>query len=442
MSFIVGVLGIMQFFGIDYFDSAIFNKLITYNGFVKSTTESSIGDISRTVYSTLYNPNYVGSFAALIFPLSFGVYYYSKGKKIIFSGIFSCIIFALLIGSRSRAGVVGIVIAMLIFFVFNIHNIFYKKKKFIILIVYASIFIYMDFVSGGNLINKFMTLSPQVERERTIERYARIEDIEIKNDRVTIINDQNDIIIESIDNKITIRNIDEVELNIQNVDNVYYIMNEGFEVFSFVLEETESGKFVLLKIRDTKINLVFNEKGAYLVGTHDRIYNRIHKAPYFGFEGRERFGSSRGYIWSRAIPMIKSNLFYGNGPDTFAAMFPQEDFIGKLNGFGRVNIIVDKPHNYYIQVAHDTGLLSLISLCCLFVTYFFRSFKFFFYRKKDDYWSNIGVSIMVGVLGYLVAAFFNDSVVYVAPVFWALLGTGYAINYKLSNEVKVSTTLL
>lgn len=441
MSFIVGLLGILQFFGIDYFDSAIFNKLISYDGFTKSTSLVTSGGVSRTVYSTLYNPNYVGSFAALIFPLSFGLYYFSKRNLLVLKGLFSCLIFALLIGSRSRAGIVGISVSLLIFIIINRKVLSVNKFRCIIFIFYAIIFIFMDYVSGGSLLNKFLTLSPQVEMERTVERFARIEDIEIRKESITILNDQKDLIIEREDGEIKFMNAGQKELGVYLEDGRYFFKNEGYEDFSYLFEKTESGNFILLKIKDTKINFLFNKSGAYIVGTHDRVYSSFNKAPYIGFEGRERFGSSRGYIWSRALPLIKTNILYGHGPDTFAVMFPQEDFIGKLNGFGRVNIIVDKPHNYYIQVAHDTGILSLIALCCLFAIYFLRSFKLFFNRKKDDYWSNIGVSIMVGILGYLIAAFFNDSVVYVAPVFWALLGTGYAINYKLRHEVRVSTKL-
>ena len=46
------------------------------------------------------------------------------------------------------------------------------------------------------------------------------------------------------------------------------------------------------------------------------------------------------------------------------------------------------------------------------------------YRAEQIY----GIAIMLGVVGYLAAGIFNDSVVSVAPVFWILLGTGVALN--------------
>ena len=40
----------------------------------------------------------------------------------------------------------------------------------------------------------------------------------------------------------------------------------------------------------------------------------------------------------------------------------------------------------------------------------------------------MGAAVMLGIIGYLAAGLFNDSVVHVAPVFWILLGTGVALN--------------
>jgi F0F1-type ATP synthase assembly protein I len=42
-----------------------------------------------------------------------------------------------------------------------------------------------------------------------------------------------------------------------------------------------------------------------------------------------------------------------------------------------------------------------------------------------------GKIIMGAVLAYLVTSIFNDSVIYVAPIFWTLLGTGFAVNHQV-----------
>ena len=53
----------------------------------------------------------------------------------------------------------------------------------------------------------------------------------------------------------------------------------------------------------------------------------------------------------------------------------------------------------------------------------------------------MGISVMLGIVGYLAAGMFNDSVVSVAPIFWILLGVGAAlntINRRADRNVKVN----
>ena len=71
------------------------------------------------------------------------------------------------------------------------------------------------------------------------------------------------------------------------------------------------------------------------------------------------------------------------GADTFAMYFPQADYAGKYNiGYfsDTRNVIVDKPHNMYLGIAVNTGVISLIAVLCIFGLYLIDSFKI--YRKK------------------------------------------------------------
>ena len=144
-----------------------------------------------------------------------------------------------------------------------------------------------------------------------------------------------------------------------------------------------------------------------------------------GFAGRESLGSARGFIWSRSLPLLRKTWLVGFGPDTFAMVFPQHDFSGKFRAYGSTDVIVDKPHNFYLQTAINTGVLSLLSLVVLFVVGI-SSRQFGFGRVKPGPDPAVGSASpsWSGVAGYLVAACFNDSVVSVAPVFWVLLGAG------------------
>ena len=218
--------------------------------------------------------------------------------------------------------------------------------------------------------------------------------------------------------------------------------------------------------------LLSNEKGVLTYAPKPNTqWTDIAEVPRFGFEGRERFASGRGWIWARTLPMLGETLFTGYGPDTYAVYFPQHDVAGKINVFRSANIIVDKPHNWYLQTAVNTGVISLLALLWLLGYFFLDTVRARFgFRvrgmeplftgpihgggeetnpsrratdpvKGKNTGGTVKISdkkdmqtrwllpsgILCGIVGYAVTGMFNDSVVSVAPVFWCLLGLGIGL---------------
>lgn len=67
--------------------------------------------------------------------------------------------------------------------------------------------------------------------------------------------------------------------------------------------------------------------------------------------------------------------------------------------------------------------------------YIISSLRLYSRNHAKDFTTQAGIMIFAAVCGYLIAAFFNDSVVSVAPVFWVLLGTGFSINHRLKDQM-------
>ncbi len=159
------------------------------------------------------------------------------------------------------------------------------------------------------------------------------------------------------------------------------------------------------------------------------------EAESLGFKDKEKLGSGRGYIWSRTLPLLKNSLIWGYGPDNFTIEFPQDDYIGKIRtSYDGSNRIIDKPHNMYLQLATNTGVLSLLAFLVLSGFYIVQSLSTYIQINKKNHISFFGAGIFIAIFGYLVASFFNDSVAGVTPVFWVLLGIGFVCNQLVRNR--------
>lgn len=186
------------------------------------------------------------------------------------------------------------------------------------------------------------------------------------------------------------------------------------------------------KSRNSLIFNLVNQKKIQMIDYNAGDAIIPQNAEHIGFEGKEKLGSSRGYIWSRTLPLLKNCLVTGYGADTFTYAFPQNDVLAKYYSYSDFDqgfyATVDKPHNMYLQMFVSNGLIALIAFLGICVFYLVDCFRLYALKKTYRPEQIMGAAVMLGIVGYLAAGVFNDSTVSVAPVFWILLGTGAALN--------------
>lgn len=139
----------------------------------------------------------------------------------------------------------------------------------------------------------------------------------------------------------------------------------------------------------------------YLNGTKNETIN-LAKGKYNATYGAKRLG-----VWKYSLMVAPHYFLHGAGIDNFAF------------AFGGVPLRVgtymfDKAHNEYIQLLITQGLFALISYLSLISIVLFNGIKNSF-RNKEIY-------LILPVIGYLIQAFFNISVIDVAPFFYISLG--------------------
>jgi O-antigen ligase len=142
-------------------------------------------------------------------------------------------------------------------------------------------------------------------------------------------------------------------------------------------------------------------------------------------------GSGRLAIWKMTFNTVKNHPYLGTGPENLLEALVTEQKKEADNYYKVKKQKVDRAHNEYLHIAAVTGIPALICYLLMLFLITINNIKFIF---KDK----IQTALLFGVLGYLIQAFFNISVVSVAPIFWILLGL-LAKTYKdpLTNSEEV-----
>ncbi|MCX7695401.1 MAG: O-antigen ligase family protein [Caloramator sp.] len=430
---IISLIALMQYFNHDIFQSTFGKKLIVPQKYWGSLDTITFALGERAAYGTLYNTNYVGSYIALLFPIFLVcalmlIDNFDRFKYLIFVLIALAVLFA----SHSRAGLVGVIISFL-FMMTILNRRLLKQKKLIIIagILIVAVLSGINYVSKGYIFNKFATLFTDVRLLFSNEKQ--------------IINDNLPLSISTNDKKLKFVYTDDIiefDLNSnlkiydknKNLINYEYDKTNGritlggkYSNKQFVYGMYNNMDMIILE--DNGIQIKFVLKGdKFKIFNSDDITYEISEIESIGFKGKEHLGSARGYIWSRTLPLIKKHPLFGTGVDTFMMFFPQNDVLGKARYNYDPYILVDKPHNMYLAIAQQMGLITLIVFLILIFGYIIESVKVYknanFYKEVEVY----GFGIFLGIVGYLVAAFFNDSIVSVSPIFWVLLGVGFGLN--------------
>lgn len=435
---IIGIIGAFQYIGKDIFQSDFVKRLILPDPYKDQAQNMKFNFGKNAIYSTLYNTNYVGSYMVLLFPITLTILLLFKDikKKLIITPI-AALMFLNLLGSNSRGGILGAGFAIILLIVFLRKQIIKNWKMVIVGIVILSMgFISINRISDGKAMDQITRLKDDVKgifiQNEEMKNVYKMKELIAEDNKLEIITTEETLKIEYKNGDFIFLNQDNSEIETEyNQDNgTITLLDEKYKDYVFKLF-TNNSKPVLdltLKGYSTKFAIESEKFKYYVAGG---ITREITIVESYGFQGKENIGSNRGYIWSRSIPMLKKSLILGNGPDTYAIYFPQEDFVGEFNTKASQTLVIDKPHNLYLQIGINTGVISLLAFLTMMIMYIIQSIKIYFNTKFDNTYEVLGLAIFVSICGYMIIGFVNDSVVSVAPIFWILLGVGISINMEL-----------
>lgn len=439
-AFVMGIIGIFQYSGHDVLQSSFGKSLTMPKKFEQYANQLRFAFGEHTVYGTLYHRDYAGSYMAMFFPLSLSLFALVKDLRLkIAMGLFTLLMGVDWLGTNSRAGLVGGVLA-LIFFIIVINKLIRKHWKLYVggVIILIAIAVGLNQISHGYLSTRVNSLIADAKSlvssssdNVPLEDKIPLKDIKFAGDTATLITTDSTLSFATVDHQPVFKdekgNI--IESSYNKKDGKVILADPRYK--SYDLTYGKMGDKDVVKLVKKPLDLLFENKQDNTWNLIDAKGQEFSLGPVesWGFQGKELLGSARGYIWSRSLPLLKNTVVLGFGPDTYPAYFPQNDLKGKLYAYGNNLELVDKPHNLYLQIALNTGIISLLAVVVLFGLYIVKSIRIYFNNDFSTFYSRVGVSIFVSIIGYLGAAFFNDSVVSVAPIFWLLLGLGVSVNH-------------
>lgn len=450
--FINAFLGLFQYIGQDLIKTSLGMSMVIPSEYQSASSQMNLLNEKGTIYGTFFSYNYMGSFVSIVLPilLCYTIYEDDVLYKIM-SFVGTLLSFWLLFGSSARSGIIGVFGAALLGIIIFWKPLIKRWKGILIgILALIVLLIGANFASKGSILKRIPSIASDAlsifkdTSDIDYTNYTPIKDIKyvdsttevvLPNDTLKITyengtpvfrNSIGDIVSYTLADKVLTTNIEAF----RNVTFAFGKLDKNSTISDSLLLRINNQPTFLFKLNDNKV--------FHLMDMSTKKYIDLEYPETLGFKGKEKLGSSRGYIWSRALPLIKNTFILGTGPDTFAFEFPQEDLIGKYFAYDTPNIVVDKAHNLYLQMAINYGFIALLGFIAIMLIYIVDSIKL--YAFKDNFQDNkpqmLGAITCLGVVGYLFAGMFNDSVVSVAPVFWIILGVGVALNFMNREEMR------
>ena len=445
---ILAVIGITQLTGNDIWESEFGKSLYVPSelAYLKDGLSFNFsGSGNHQVYLTLYNPNYVGVFAAVVLPICVMLCVGSeKCQKKVAWGVLAVTLFLCALGSGSKAFLLSLIATSLLGIVL------YGRKmlKYLPIVLMYGVTIlyvgsvYMNYVNVDAVQYVKNALTP-------VENNYVVKDFIIENDHVRLLyNDMEISMICELGYTEPIFEAWDIEGNkfVSTMDENYIIRFE---------DERLAGMTVKLYSGDAEypciaeINIAGRCYG-FAKGNAGYTYinytfrpDEVERAETAVFTNTDRLFSNRGYLWSRTIPLLKKYIVLGSGADTYSLVFPQCDYIARSNA-GYQNQLITKPHSLYLQMAVQYGVVALLCFFAVAGIYAVQTIKLCWKADFKDKYSCLALGLLMGIAGYGIMGISNDSCVALAPLAWVILGLGFAVNklVKVEEKILVATEVI
>ena len=436
-SFILMLIGAFQFFGLDLFHTTVGRLLVTNPSSWGNETAFHVNVSKYTVYTTLYNQNFLSFYFGIAIPVILGLFLAAKKKtEKLLLAVAELLAVLCMIGCRSASGWMALCIAFAVTTVVLLSR---TKKGGISGGIVAAVLLVCGITAClcTTLGSKASALFGGTAD------FPALKSIDTTGDCIEMDIDGNIFKVDYLYNEETgqlevhIVDRDGNALPTENVSGdatTVRLTDEAYQngIVAAVMYGDKIGIQITLDGHDWLFTK--NDAGQYVLVNQAGKEEVYQSADFSTFFRNDAF-SGRGHIWDGCLSILHKYLFVGSGANTFMFAYPQNDYIYRAY-MNTQNMLDVKAHNMYLQQWIENGMIAMLAFVVFCFWYVIASIRL--YRKTDltDGLARIGLGIFTGVVCYLTVGIANDSNVCTAPVFWIILGLGMSVNRMIVEKNK------
>lgn len=426
------IVGLTQFLGKDIFLTklgALYYIPDSLKQYRESMSTTSFSFKTMYLFTTHYN---YSSMLTSILSIFWAVYFTCSKEKSykIIAGVMAVLSVLMLLGSNGRSGIVAVFFAIIVMSIVFFKKLIQNKKIVIGLVVVVLLFVGIALKLG--LMSRFTALVDDIKKinvsssqeQDYIKSQIPLKNIETTQNTYTIVYDTFTLKFDKEKSVFYDENNNELKFNMPEQGKITFVdskySNVSISVSSKKSNTDENKINMYHSINVSGISYNFDVSEDVKLVNHLGVPMYPEKAERIGFKGMEKLGSGRGFITASTIPLILKSPIIGYGPDAFLQVFNQDDIYTKFYVYGNPVELVDKPHNLYLLYAINFGLVGLGAFLFIVIYLLIKTSKK--YKIEDTSKDSLYIACVAGVVTYIGAGFFNDSVVAISPIFWAMLG--------------------
>ncbi|MBS7061891.1 MAG: O-antigen ligase family protein [Eubacterium sp.] len=395
---------------------------------------------------TFYNSSYCAGFIIILLPIC--LYYYSVSKKLIRSIVWCGLsVTTLLCGFLTRSSaafyilifeVVMYIVTMAAAFFRNIKNVSNKTNKDILndnkiiaarpvgILAGVIILLLVDFCIGGSIFNSAKSASVNETTAIHNSDYYKVNNIELNGSEVCITGDTNKLIC-GIDNSAIYFKDEEENLIAVKSQKDKLLFPEPYPM----IEAYVTNDILCLNLGyKGELRFLMYNNTFYPALSDSSVVKDISAKTNISTAPLDSLFTGRGYIWRNTLPIIKNTFIFGHGAGTFEMYFKQFDFVGLLNSQGNVDLIIDKPHSLYLQIACNQGVLCSLAVIVLLLIIIIKRVCTIYKKLTPNVHNEFidhkkifaGISGALLIVAFMIFELITDSNITVNPLFIVILG--------------------